>query len=281
VASEISKSPAAEHDDERTTGGSDIPDAAVFRTEIMPIDDIVDLDRLRRPLNPANLERLVKSIERDGLKTPVDVVILTKGILGGKCRLIAGAHRLAACERLGMKKILVRILEREQAVGWEEAENLFRDLPALDESVAMVNYAKKKGLEEFTSAKGRQPHDKGYKRVADALGYDRKRVAEAYAHHALPESIKSRVRLLELDGNRKFLTRLSKIATLEEQREFLDGVQSAAAKKKGKIDEEDPVPPSTKTPLETLIEDWKRSPVKKVYDKQSEEVRQRFRASLA
>jgi ParB family transcriptional regulator, chromosome partitioning protein len=285
VASKISKSLAAENDDERTAADSEIRDAAVFRTETMPIDDILVLDALRRPLNPANMDRLVKSIERDGQKTPIDVVRLTKGIHRGKCKVIAGAHRLAACERLGMTKVLVRILEPEQAVGWEEAENLFRHLPALDESIALVNYAEKRGLTTVPTAKGRQPHDKGYSRVADALGYDRKRVTEAYAHHALPDSIKSRVRLLKLDDNRKFLTKLSKIETIAGQSKFLDGMQSPStnAENKGQLEaspEHAPASALTKTPLDTLFACWEKSSVKKVYDKQSKEVRQRFRASL-
>ena len=150
---------------------------------------------------------------------------ITGGANKGKCQVIAGAHRLAACGTLGMTTVLVRFLTPGQAKGWEEAENLFRHLPALDESVALVNYAEKKGLTTVPTGKGRQPHDKGYSRVADALGYDRKRVTEAYAHHALPDSIKSRVRLLRLDDNRKLLTKLSKIKTLAEQRKLLDSMK--------------------------------------------------------
>jgi ParB-like chromosome segregation protein Spo0J len=288
VASEMSSTPASETGDQKTDQPLQAPSgsAAAFRIQIIPIDNIVALEPLRRPLNAANVARLVRSIERDGLKTPIDVVPFSdRNILRGKYQVIAGAHRFAACERLGMEKIAARILEPKQAVGWEEAENIFRYLPALDESVAIVNYAQKHGLAEVASAKGSQPHDKGYSRVANAMGYDRNRVKEAYAHHALSETIKSRVRLLELDDNRRFLTQLSKIDTLAGQGKFLDSKQPPSTKSEntkgqGAESKADPAPAPKKEAMEALLACWEKSPVKKMYEKQSDEVRQDFRASL-
>jgi len=68
-----------------------------------------------------------------------------------------------------------------------------------------------------------------------------------------------------------FLTRLSKIATLEEQREFSRRRAIGCSQEETEIHKGDPVPLSTKTPLATLIECWEKSPVKKVYDEQSEQ----------
>jgi ParB-like chromosome segregation protein Spo0J len=282
-AAETPEAPVDERDDQVPSEILQAPEdsAAVFQVQMVPIDSIIVLEPLRRPINVGNVYRLAKSIERDGLKMPIDVVLIRSGMYRGRYQVIAGAHRLAACEKLGMKEIMVRILKREEAIAWEEAENIFRHLPALDESIALVNYAQKHRLEVNSSANNRQPHDRGFSRVAEALGYDRKRVTEAYAHGALSEPIRERIRALGLDDNRKVLTQLSKMTSLSEQERFLDGKGSPPLRvKKGKGEVTNTNATAMRNSLHFLCAVWKKSAVKKLYDEQSDEIRQQFRNSL-
>jgi len=74
--------------------------------------------------------------------TPIDVVRIETGIHRGRYKLIAGAHRLEAYDQLGRSTIQARILAGDDAVAWEEAENLLKSgLSVLDESIAIVRYA--------------------------------------------------------------------------------------------------------------------------------------------
>jgi ParB family chromosome partitioning protein len=61
----------------------------------VPIADIVVADRLR-PTDPDAVRALSLNIETDGLRHPIEVSKTESGY-----RLVAGAHRLAACRALG------------------------------------------------------------------------------------------------------------------------------------------------------------------------------------
>jgi hypothetical protein len=107
---ETPERPVGDHDGQEQSGilHSREDSVVAFRVQVVPIESVIVLDPLRRPLNVANVYRLAKSIERDGHKIPIDVVLLRTGIYRGRYKVISGAHRLAACEKLGMKKIMVR-----------------------------------------------------------------------------------------------------------------------------------------------------------------------------
>ncbi|MBJ7402206.1 MAG: ParB N-terminal domain-containing protein [Bradyrhizobium sp.] len=159
----------------------------------VPIEKITVSEASRRPIDAKAVDRLAKAISRTGKITPIDVV-RRKTITGAtKFQLCAGAHRHAACKKLGLTEVPVAILTSAQAKSWEQAENLFRHLHVLDESEHMVKFVETEGiLSQVANQKGgKQPHDEGYSRIAKSIGWDRKRVAEAYAHNGLPKSIKS------------------------------------------------------------------------------------------
>ena len=161
----------------------------------------------RRPIDEEAVKRSPKSISRQGLMTPIDVVLVKKGMFRGRYMLVAGAHRLEACIQLGRSKIKARILSKDDAVAWEEAENVIRSgLKVLDNSIAIVRYARRLKLSgsDAKPTGGHQPHDKGYAKLARASGFSRKRVTEAYAHDALTDEVKSRVRSLALTTAGRF-----------------------------------------------------------------------------
>jgi ParB family chromosome partitioning protein len=268
---------------------AELKGAAATLVTMVPIADIVCLGSLRRPIDIKSVNRLKKDIARSGMNTPIDVV-KKKGITGAKYKVIAGAHRYEACKSLGKTHVPVRILTAEQAKGWEQAENLFRHLRALDESEAMVKYVAGHALAVRSDLQkgGKQPHDKGYSRIAKSTGWDHKRVADAYAHDSLAEAIKERARFLKVDDNRDFLNQLSKLTRLSEQHALLKAKHSFTAlqRKKNK-----PIARSSKAKTKlsvaavgarvTLLEDfWMASSLKKEYDRQPVEVQRQFWQSV-
>jgi ParB-like chromosome segregation protein Spo0J len=262
----------------------------VTRTVLVPIEQIMVSEVLRRPIDPKAVDRLARAISRSGKITPIDVVRRKTMTGATKLELCAGAHRHAACKKLGLTKVPVAILTSAQAKSWEQAENLFRHLCVLDESEAMVNYVAAEGIlsEAVKQKGGKQPHDEGYSRIAKSTGWDRKRVAEAYAHDGLAQSIKQRVRGTgNLDNNRAFLTRLSKLPSLSAQRELLKKMSSTAvASQKNKRRGSNPTisPPLTVAQIRkrvTELEDvWENSPCKSVYDSQPTKVQREFLRAL-
>src|SRR3954451_24444272 len=103
-------------------------------TIAVPIEEITVSEASRRPIDPKAVDRLARAIARSGKITPIDV-IRRKTITGAtKLELCAGAHRHAACKKLGLTEVPVAILTAAQAKSWEPAENLFLHLRVLDES---------------------------------------------------------------------------------------------------------------------------------------------------
>jgi ParB-like chromosome segregation protein Spo0J len=249
-------------------------------TSGVKMDRIVAFEDGRRPLDSDAVERLMKSIGRDGLKTPVDVMRITKGMLKGRYRLVTGAHRFAAYRRLGKTTIPAKIVDRDQAFGLEETENLFRSEPTfLHESIAIVRYAKKLELDRSKSPPlgGKQPHDQGYARLARATGYDRKRIADAYAHNTLTDVIKSRIYNVGLADNRKFLTQIAKLKTIAEQKKLIRDragqLKSSAIadkrKPRAKLSEDN-------QGVVKLSKFWAKSYFKKTFDREAKAVQQKF-----
>ena len=97
------------------------------KTDDRPIDSITIGQRHRKSVG--DITSLAASIERDGLLHPV--VITPDGTL------IAGERRIRACEALGWKKIPVRVLDVENIVRAEAAENFERQDFTLSEAVAI------------------------------------------------------------------------------------------------------------------------------------------------
>lgn len=98
----------------------------------------------RRPVNEETVVRLMESIRRIGLRTPLSVRLVDGfdagdgEIVDGQPVLVTGAHRLEAVRRLGWERVECFVLSDEteaQARMWEIAENLHRaELTELERS---------------------------------------------------------------------------------------------------------------------------------------------------
>lgn len=78
-----------------------------LETGSLMISDIEVGDRLRA-VNGAWVEAIAETIRTSGLQNPIEVVKL-----GNRLRLVTGAHRLAAVQRLGHDSIPARVMEAE------------------------------------------------------------------------------------------------------------------------------------------------------------------------
>lgn len=101
-----------------------------------PVEAIEVCDRMRDRCDDDTVIRLMDSIQRIGLQTPISV-----RWVGDNLMLVAGRHRLEAVRRLGWDTVDCTMLTGtdDEARMWEIAENLHRaDLTALerDEHIA-------------------------------------------------------------------------------------------------------------------------------------------------
>ena len=107
------------------------------RTIPVPLDDILVEDRLRA-IDPAAVEHLAESIDRQGLQSP----ILVRQADDGGYVLVAGAHRIAAARALGWTRIEafeVKDLPEDEFIFLEIDENFCRaELDWLDRSRFMA-----------------------------------------------------------------------------------------------------------------------------------------------
>lgn len=120
-----------------------MPDAAPELVHVDPAAVAVS-ERLRL-VDEAWVEAIAASIEQKGQDTPIQV----RRNGGGKLHLVAGAHRLAACKRLGVE-VRAEIIQCSalEARLIEIDENLFRrELNALDRAVFLAE--RKKVYEEM------------------------------------------------------------------------------------------------------------------------------------
>ncbi len=114
----------------------------------------ITLEKINAGENPLRLEgenkgitELAESIRRIGLINPLVVAL---GPDDDRYRLIAGHRRFAACRRVGLKEVQVRIIKGDQREICEItlAENLFRkDLSPVEMAVAVVALIKEGGMD--------------------------------------------------------------------------------------------------------------------------------------
>jgi hypothetical protein len=172
---------------------------------------------------------------------------------------------------------------RKQAKAWKAAENLFRnDLSMLEKSLAIVEYAEERqqlpNVRVEVTKGGKQPHDKGYSRLAKALGFHRNRVKEAYAHASLPKSIQKAILEHRKLNTRATLNRLVKMDTEEDQQRFVRG-DSHAEQSKNKPAMKIGKPskaPKKKSALAALKSKWKATPFRHFYEAQPAGARKEF-----
>jgi ParB family chromosome partitioning protein len=181
------------------------------------IADIV-LGSCGREINKLKAKQLARSMSDQGQRNPIQIYKLFNGKFG----LAAGQHRCEAAKILGWPRIPAVLIPREEAKAWRAAENLHRnELDKLRQSLAIVEYAaERKALPSVKMEVikgGKQPRDKGYSRLAREIGFSRKRIMEAYAHAALPDSIKAAVFACPKSNKRSILNRLTGMETEREQ----------------------------------------------------------------
>ena len=98
----------------------------------LPIDNVV-VETTRRPIDEAKVLELMASIQEVGLLNAV--LIRTNRLL------VAGAHRLEACKRLGWTTIPCKFFERSNKLRAELAEideNLIRSNPGAAEHAVLT-----------------------------------------------------------------------------------------------------------------------------------------------
>lgn len=197
----------------------------------------------RRPVSPEAVSRLVESIRRIGLRTPISVRLVDNftsssgEVCDGVPVLVTGAHRLAAARELGWEKIPCVIMSTEteaQARLWEIAENLHRaELTALERDENLEEW-RRLTLEQVRQlgapSGGQQPKDKGHRKTAKEFGVSEQDVRRAEKVASLTPEAKEAAREAGLDDNRSALLTASKAAP-EQQAEVIRGIADQKAER--------------------------------------------------
>ncbi|MBV8096131.1 MAG: ParB N-terminal domain-containing protein [Acetobacteraceae bacterium] len=145
----------------------------------------------RRPLQEEIVLSLMDSIREIGLQHPVAVL----SAADGKHHLVAGAHRVDACRRLG-EMVEAAVFDDElEARIWEIDENFARAELSPEQRrqhiAERVRLTQEKVLAEPTPCGGRQqPAEKAIRKTAAALNLDPSIISRAAAAESLPEEIK-------------------------------------------------------------------------------------------
>jgi ParB family chromosome partitioning protein len=257
------------------------------RPVLVDVDDIV-LGNGGRKIDHRKVKQLERSIADQGLQCPIHIYKPNKSHKG-KFGLAAGQHRLLAVKNLGFQTVSAVIIKREQATAWRASENLHRNnLSELDKSLAIVEYARERerlpNVKTEVTNGGKQPNDRGYKRLAKDTGYDRKRIAEAYAHAALPCSIREAILARPKLNKRATLNLLVEMETEKKQLRFIRG-NSQTEPNEIKANKKVHRPTSSKQSKRKLGSDmavtalkrkWKASPFRSFYEEQPEGARKEF-----
>lgn len=201
----------------------------------------------RRPLNEDAISTLMASIEKVGLQYPITVREVDywfddeQGEQDGAYVLVAGAHRLEACKRLGMFHIEANVeaWDEKKARMWEIAENLHRaDLTVLqrDEHVSeWIQLAEKQSTvvsgQLDPKPQGGRPEG-GIRKAARELNLERKDAERAVKVASLSDEAKEAAREVGLDNNRSALLAVA-AAKKEEQ---ADKVRELASRRTSTID---------------------------------------------
>lgn len=172
------------------------------KTELANIDPTsVVVSRRLRMVDGAWVEAIAASIEQKGQDTPIQV----RRNGGGLLHLVAGAHRLEACKRLGVEvRAEVIVCSELEARLIEIDENLFRrELGALDRAVFLAE--RKKVYEEMfpeTRRGGKNQHTQNLltdkmsfsKETAQRVGLNERSIRRAISiAEAIPEDVRKRL----------------------------------------------------------------------------------------
>jgi ParB family transcriptional regulator, chromosome partitioning protein len=257
------------------------------RPVLINIDDIV-LANSGRKIDDRKVKQLERSITDQGLRHPIHIYKL-RNLHKGKFGLAAGQHRLRALKNLGFQSVSAVIITRKEAKAWRPSENLHRnDLSPLETSQAIVDYARARrhlpNVDDEISKGGKQPKDRGYKKLAKAIGYDRKRIAEAHAHAALSDSVKKMVLMRPRFNKRTELNLLTKMKTDKEQLRYIRGQSDCGPRKTVSVEKSGRSDRTKRSKLgwESCIalgrlkRAWKVSTFRPLYEKQPSGARKEF-----
>lgn len=213
----------------------------------------IRVDPRHRQLSDEAVEKLMESISKIGLQTPITVNYFEydeddteHGNLANEVVLVAGLHRLEACRRLGHEKISCNVLidySVEEAEKWEIAENLHRaELTDLERSEHIARWIELTEKENYISFQHEtKPLEKpleggrtegGISKAARELGVEKTQAHRAIAKASLSHEAKVYAIENGLDNNQSALLEASKGETAEEQVAILTSRKSKARKAK-------------------------------------------------
>ena len=208
----------------------------------------------RRPLDQEKVAEIAASIKDIGLLSPIGVRSLDSKAVEftqGKVELVFGAHRLAACQRLGLTDIEVVEVDSCAGAGDEDdafaklaeiAENLFRanlTIQQRNEHLALwVEWREKFGLTPISDSEspisgkpGRKP-SRAIAAAAKMSGLTPKTVKQAIRTTKVSPEVKAAADAAELTSKQ----RLAVARLAEDQR--LDGVAEIAADERNRAEAE-------------------------------------------
>jgi ParB-like chromosome segregation protein Spo0J len=203
-----------------------------------PVDAIEVSDRMRDRCDDDTVVRLMDSIQRIGLQTPISV-----RWVGDNLMLVAGRHRLEAVRRLGWENVDCTMLTGtdDEARMWEIAENLHRaDLTVLERDEHISEWVRLAGKNDDgvsaqdapkLSARGRNGEgrpESGINAASRELGVERTAAQRATKVAAITPEAKAAAKENGLDNNQAALLQVAK-APPEEQAAKVEEI--AAAKK--------------------------------------------------
>lgn len=206
-------------------------------TAIQP--ELINTEDRLRPVDPAHVEGIAASIAQIGLRQPILV-----RPHGNHYRLVAGAHRLAAIQKLGHTTIdaIIENVDDDEARLIEIDENLMRrELSALDRAIFL---AERKAVYDVlypeTVKPGRRKKELATscrqfgetfsKATANRLGLSKKTVERSLALAAsLSPEAREALRLSDLADNQ---SELLKLAALEPEKQVSIAHEIAAGRAK-------------------------------------------------
>lgn len=163
--------------------------------EAVFVENVTTPAHRARGLDDAAVARLVESMARLGLRTPISV-----RMDDGDVVLVAGRHRLEAARRLGWDRIDAVYIDGDETDArlWEISENLHRAELSPVERAEHIDEWRRLTVEKVGQvappAGGAQPADKGHRKTADALGVTRETVRRAEAIAALPNEVRQQAK---------------------------------------------------------------------------------------
>ena len=187
------------------------------KTSREPVDAIDVSDRMRDRCDDDTVVRLMDSIQRIGLQTPISV-----RWVGDSLMLVAGRHRLEAVRRLGWDMVDCTMLTGtdDEARMWEIAENLHRaELTVLERDEHIAEWVRLAGVckgAQLAPPGGAQPNDKGIKAASRELGIERTAAQRATKVAGLSPEAKAAAKETGLDKNQSALLKAAKEAPEEQ-----------------------------------------------------------------